>query len=178
MKSKKILAILLSTILTFGLISCKNTDNNSSSGDTTTPNQSTSQNQSDNSKITDTNDLIKLIGKSADDIKKIFGDGEENIYEKDLLGIYYANEDILGEKANLDIGFDDDTNKVSTVSVSFKNETEETYTKVYEKLTNDLGTPTSKENDAEDIEYKETWEKGGSTINIIKMGNSTNINIE
>lgn len=177
MKSKKILAILLSTILTFGLMSCKNTDNNSLSGDTN-QNQSTSQNQSDNSKITDTNDLIKLIGKSSDDIKKIFGDGEENIYEKDLLGIYYADEDILGEKASLDIGFDDDTNKVSTVSVSFKSETKETYTKISEKLTSDLGTPTSKEDNAEDIEYKETWKKDNSTVNIIKMGDYTNINIE
>ena len=55
---------------TVGLISCKNTDNNSSSGNNTTQNESTSESQSDNYKITNSNDLIKLIGKSSDKVKK------------------------------------------------------------------------------------------------------------
>ena len=55
---------------TVGLISCKNTDNYSSSGNNTTQNESTSESQSDNDKITNSNDLIKLIGKSSDKVKK------------------------------------------------------------------------------------------------------------
>lgn len=163
---------------TVGLISCKNTDNNSSSGNNTTQNESTSESQSDNDKITNSNDLIKLIGKSSDKVKKIFGDGEENIYEKALLGIYYSDEEILGENATVDLAFNENTQKVSSVSISFKNENEEIYKKVSETLTNDLGSPTTKEAGREDTQYKETWQKDNSTVNIIRMGQSTNITIE
>lgn len=178
MKSKKILSILLATVLTVGLISCKSKDNNSSSENNTTQNESTSQSQSNNDKITNCNDLIALIGKSSDDVKKIFGDGEENIYEKNLLGIYYADEEILGEKATVDLAFGENTNKVSTVSIAFKNENSETYKNIYETITNDLGTPISKEEGGEDTQAKDTWKKDNSTINIIKMGEVTNIYIE
>lgn len=163
---------------TVRLISCKNTDNNSSSGNNTTQNESTSESQSDNDKITNSNDLITLIGKSSDKVKKIFGDGEENIYEKALLGIYYSDEEILGENATVDLAFDENTQKVSSVSISFKNENEEIYKKVSETLTNDLGSPTTKEAGGEDTQYKETWQKDNSTVNIIRMGQSTNITIE
>ncbi|MBX9139125.1 MULTISPECIES: hypothetical protein [unclassified Clostridium] len=95
-----------------------------------------------------------------------------------MLGIYYSDEEILGENATVDLAFDENTQKVSSVSISFKNENEEIYKKVSETLTNDLGSPTTKEAGGEDTQYKETWQKDNSTGNIIRMGQSTNITIE
>lgn len=95
-----------------------------------------------------------------------------------MLGIYYSDEEILGENATVDLAFDENTQKVSSVSISFKNENEEIYKKVSETLTNDLGSPTTKESGGEDTQYKETWQKDNSTVNIIRMGQSTNITIE
>lgn len=176
MKSKKLITLLLTGVLTLGLISCTNKQKDTPPNNQN--NNTTSENQLEIQSILTSNDLVNLIGKSKEDIIKIFGAGEENNSGNDLLGIYYANGNILGEDAGIDIGFNSEKNTVSTVGIYFTKEDDETYKKIYDKLVSDLGDPSSTEGAGENTSSKKVWSKDDKTISIIKIGTSFSISIE
>lgn len=107
-------------------------------------------------------DLANLIGKSKIDVENVLGKGCE--------------KEILEQESSVYISFDEDSEVVSLINVSFKEDDESTYRKVSERLWNELGKSSSKFISS-DSKVIETWNKGDLEINFNKIKDCISIKI-
>ncbi|WP_286316072.1 hypothetical protein [Romboutsia ilealis] len=107
-------------------------------------------------------DLANLIGKSKIDVENVLGKGCE--------------KEILEQESSVYISFDEDSEVVSLINVSFKGDDESTYRKVSERLWNELGKSSSKFISS-DNKVIETWNKGDLEINFNKIKDCISIKI-
>lgn len=107
-------------------------------------------------------DLANLIGKNKIDVENVLGKG----YEKE----------ILQQKSNVYIGFDEKREVASLINISFVEDDESTYRIISERLWNELG-KSSLKFVSSDNKVIETWNKGDLEINFNKIKDCISIKI-
>ena len=87
-----------------------------------------------------------------------------------------CEKEILEQESSVYISFDEDSEVVSLINVSFKEDDESTYRKVSERLWNELGKSSSKFISS-DNKVIEIWNKGDLEINFNKIKDCISIKI-
>ena len=90
--------------------------------------------------------------------------------------LFRSEKEILEQESSVYISFDEDSEVVSLINVSFKEDDESTYRKVSERLWNELGKSSSKFISS-DNKVIEIWNKGDLEINFNKIKDCISIKI-